>query len=114
MKVVMSPTLACGTKRMATWVPSPIEAILMPSPVPHATAGEPRSLDAPGFPHSRYSWPTSFNSCCLEQLCQLLPRVEHARLHCVFGDSDDLGHLFHRFVVVVDQIDDLPMLRRKS
>src|SRR5262249_17541816 len=60
------------------------------------------------------SWPTSFNSFRLEQLCQPLARVEHARLHRVLRDADDLGDLLDRFLVVVHEIDDLPVFRRKS
>src|SRR5215831_16045912 len=40
--------------------------------------------------------------------------IEQARLHSVFWYPDDRGHLCHRLLVVVDEIDDLPMFRRKS
>jgi hypothetical protein len=46
------------------------------------------------------------------QIRQLLARVEHARLHSGLGDADDIGDLFDRFAVEVDQIDDLAVLRR--
>src|SRR5437667_1037151 len=81
---------------------------------PHATAGGPRYLGAQALLCSTSSWPTSFYSCRFEQLCQSLARIEHARLHGVLRDADDLRHLFDRLVVVVDQIDDLPMVCRKS
>jgi hypothetical protein len=45
---------------------------------------------------------------------QPLARVEHARLDRVLRDANDLGCLFDRFLVVVHEIDDLPMFRRKS
>src|SRR5438552_10933322 len=52
--------------------------------------------------------------CTGQQLRQLLARVEHARLDRVLRNANDLGNLFNRFLVVVYQIDDLPMFRRKS
>src|SRR5262249_6886995 len=80
---------------------------------PRATAAELRSPDAPA-PRLSRSWPTSFNSLRLEQLCYPLAPVEHARVDRVLRNANDLGHLFDRFLVVVYQIDDLPMFRRKS
>src|SRR5215467_270903 len=80
---------------------------------PRTTAGELLSPDAPA-PRLSRSWPTSFDSLRLEQLRQPLARVEHARLNRVLRNANDLGHLFNRFLVVVYQIDDLPMFRRKS
>jgi hypothetical protein len=52
--------------------------------------------------------------CTRHQLRQLLARVEHARLDRVLRNANDLGYLFDRFLVVVHEIDDLPMFRRKS
>ena len=37
----------------------------------------------------------------------------HACLYGRLGNADDLGHFFHRLLVVVDEIDDLPMFSRK-
>ena len=50
----------------------------------------------------------------VQQLCQLLARIEHARLHGILRDADDLCDFFHRLLVVVDEIDDLPMFGRKA
>src|SRR6516164_1390613 len=80
---------------------------------PRTTAAELLSPDAPAHRLSR-SWPTSFDSLRLEQLRQPLARVEHARLDRVLRNTNDLGCLFDRFLVVVREIDDLPMFRRKS
>src|SRR5215468_8492719 len=80
---------------------------------PRTTAGELLSPDAPA-PRLSRSWPTSFDSLRLEQLRQPLARVEHARLDRVLRNANDLGCLCDRFLVVVYQIDDLPMFRRKS
>src|SRR5450759_3646518 len=68
---------------------------------------------APAFFCSSPSWPASFHTGCLQQFGQFLARVKQARLHGVFRNADDLSHLFHGFLVVVDEIDDLPMFRRK-
>src|SRR5260370_39277351 len=76
-------------------------------------AAELLSPEVPALRLSR-SWPASFNSLRLEQLCQPLARVEHARLDRVLRNANDLGYLFDRFLVVVHEIDDLPMFRRKS
>src|SRR6266567_5902567 len=59
------------------------------------------------------SWPTSLNAGCLQQFGQFLARIKQARLDGVLRNSDDFGHLFHGLLVVVDEIDDLPMLWRK-
>src|SRR5262245_56022085 len=80
---------------------------------PRTTAGELLSPDAPA-PRLSRSWPTSFKSLRLEQLRQPLARVKHTRLDRVLRDANDLGCLFDRFLVVVHEIDDLPMFRRKS
>src|SRR5256886_10787516 len=80
---------------------------------PRTTAAELLSPEAPALRLSR-SWPASFNSLRLEQLRQPLARVEHARLDSVFRNANDLSYLFDRFLVVVHEIDHLPMFRRKS
>src|SRR6516162_2409831 len=80
---------------------------------PRTTAAELLSPDAPAHRLSR-SWLTSFNSLRLEQLRQPLARVQHARLDRVLRNANDLGYLFDRFLVVVHEIDDLPMFRGKS
>ncbi len=48
------------------------------------------------------------------QLGQLLACIEHARLDRGLGDADDIGDLFDRFAMVVDEIDDLAVLRRQA
>src|SRR5712671_4005465 len=82
---------------------------------PHAMATAPRFRWAlgPAFFCSLPSWPTSLNAGCLQQFGQFLARIKQARLHSVLWNTDDFGHLFHGFLVVVDEIDDLPMVRRK-
>src|SRR6202008_3469216 len=80
---------------------------------PRTRAAELLSPVAPSFRLS-LSWPPSFNSLRLEQLRQPLARVEHARLDCVLRNTNDLSYLFDRFLVVVHELDHLPMFRRKS
>src|SRR5262249_40940695 len=59
------------------------------------------------------SWPTSFHAGLLEKLGQVLARIEHARLHGVLRDRDDLGDFLDRLLVVVHKIDDLPVVGRE-
>ena len=40
-------------------------------------------------------------------------RIEHACLHSRLRDADDLGDFLHRLLVVVHEVDDLPVVRRK-
>src|SRR5262245_51542705 len=80
---------------------------------PRATAAELLSREVPALRLSR-SWPASFNSLRLEQLRQPLARVKHTRLDRVLRNANDLGCLFDRFLVVVHEVDDLPMFCRKS
>jgi hypothetical protein len=47
------------------------------------------------------------------EIRQLLARIEHARLDSGLGDPDDLRDLFDRFVVEVDEVDDLAVLGRQ-
>src|ERR1700676_3354461 len=68
---------------------------------------------APASFCSSPSWPASLYAGCLQQFGQFLARIKQPRLHCVFRYPDDLSDLFHGFLVVVDKIDDLPMIRRK-
>ena len=49
----------------------------------------------------------------LKQLRQLFAGVEHPGLHRALGDADDGAGLFHRFLVVVDEVDDLAVGRRQ-
>src|SRR5664280_1887009 len=49
----------------------------------------------------------------LEQVGDLLTRIEHARLDGVARHPDDLGRLVHRLLMVVDEVDDLAMLLRQ-
>src|SRR5262245_4789660 len=80
---------------------------------PRTRAAELLSPEVPALRLSS-SWPASFNSLRLEQLRQPLARVEHPRLDRVFRNANDLSYLFDRFLVVVHEIDHLPMFRRKS
>src|SRR6185437_8241791 len=69
---------------------------------------------APAF-SSLPSWPASLHAGCLEQFGKFLACIKQSRLHSVFRNADDFSHLFHRFLVVVNEIDDLPMfLRRRT
>src|SRR5438445_13533763 len=78
-----------------------------------ATAFRFRWVLDPAF-SSMPSWPASLNAGCLQQFGQFLARIEQARLHSVLGYANDFGHLFHGLLVVVDQIDDFPMVRREA
>jgi len=46
-----------------------------------------------------------------EQFGELLAGIEHPGLHRALGDADDRADLFHRLLVVVDEVDDLAMRR---
>ena len=49
--------------------------------------------------------------------CRVLPVlacVKHARLYRVLGNANDLSHLLHRFLVIVDEIDDLAVVGGKA
>src|SRR5665213_1311719 len=59
------------------------------------------------------SWPASLHAGCLEQLGKFFACIKQARLYGVFRNADDFSYLFHGFLVVVDEIDDLPMFWRK-
>ncbi len=48
-----------------------------------------------------------------DQLRQFFAGIEHARLNRGFGDSDDARNLLNRLIMVVDEINDLSMLRRQ-
>jgi hypothetical protein len=61
-----------------------------------------------------WSWPTSVHACRVEQFRQPLPRMEHTRFHGVLGDTDDLGGVADSGPLIVDEIDNLPVHRRKS
>ncbi len=47
-----------------------------------------------------------------EQVRELLAGVEHPRLHRALRDPDDRAGLFHRLLVIVDEVDDLAVRRR--
>jgi hypothetical protein len=49
-------------------------------------------------------------SCLLDQLGQFLARIEHAGLHGCGRDTENLRTFTDRLLVVIDEIDDLPML----
>src|SRR5229473_4212786 len=68
---------------------------------------------APVFSCSLPSWPASLYAGCLQQIGQFFARIKQARLHGVLRYTDDFSYFFHGFLVVVDEIDDLPVLRRK-
>ena len=68
----------------------------------------------------RITWPAVQRRQCmkqthqlrrLDQLGQFLTRIKHARLHRGLTDADYLGNLFDRFAVIVNQVDDLAVLR---
>src|SRR5215510_12688676 len=70
--------------------------------------------------HMSYASRSSASACVktidanvLQQLGHAQARAQHARLDGSFGDADDLRRLGHRFLVVVDEIDDLPVRRRE-
>src|ERR1700743_610957 len=48
----------------------------------------------------------------LQEVGELLAGIEHPRLHGALGDADDRAGLFHRLLVVINQIDDLAVRRR--
>src|SRR3974390_2149964 len=62
---------------------------------------------APRSPRSRHRVPDSGRP---QQPCQMLARAEHAGLDRVVGDADDRSGLGDRFLMIVDQVDDLAML----
>src|SRR6516225_11343891 len=45
--------------------------------------------------------------CRRDQVSQLLARIEHARLDRALANADDIGDLFDRLAVVVDEVDHL-------
>jgi hypothetical protein len=47
-----------------------------------------------------------------EQPCQLLASVKHPRLHGVLRKVQNLGGLFDRLVVIVDEVNDFAVIRR--
>ncbi len=47
----------------------------------------------------------------LDQLGQFLTRIKHARFHRGLTDADYFGNLFDGFAVIVNQVDDLAVLR---
>src|SRR5260370_27948061 len=62
------------------------------------------------LPWSRRS---AIETSCIEQLCQPVPGVEHPRFHRVSRNTNDLGNFLDRFLVVVDEVNDLAMRRRQ-
>ena len=46
-----------------------------------------------------------------DQIGEFLARIEHARLHRGFADANNIGDLLDGLAVVIDEIDDLAMLR---
>jgi hypothetical protein len=59
------------------------------------------------------SRPGVFDSGLAEHLRQAAPRIEHAGLDGAGLNSDDLGDLFDRLVMVIDEIDDLALRGRE-
>src|ERR1700730_17130660 len=68
---------------------------------------------APAFSCSLPSWPASLYAGCLQQVGQFFARINQPSIHGVLRYPDYLSDFFHGFLVVVDEIDDLPMVRRK-
>jgi hypothetical protein len=52
-------------------------------------------------------------SCGVQQFPHPLARIMHARLNGAGGRSDDLSNLCDCFLVIVDEIKDFPVRRRK-
>jgi hypothetical protein len=81
----------------------------------------PRSFRAPDRDHAdasdpTWSDPTGSHAAALEaaggqQFADPLARIEHAGLHRVRRDPDDLGDILDRARVIVDEIDDLAVRR---
>jgi hypothetical protein len=71
------------------------------------------STDTPGEAHASAPWSGSIQAGAFEQFRQMLSRVEHACLHGVLGDADDLFDLDDRFLLIADEIDDIPMFWRQ-
>src|SRR5262249_10538447 len=68
--------------------------------------------------HMSYASRSSASACVQaldadvrQELGHAQPRAQHARLDRSFRDANDLRRLCHRFLVVVDEIDDLPVRR---
>jgi hypothetical protein len=68
----------------------------------------------------RITWPAVQRRQCmkqthrlrrLNQLGQFLTRIKHARFHRGLTDADYFGNLFDGFAVIVNQVDDLAVLR---
>jgi hypothetical protein len=49
--------------------------------------------------------------CLLDQLSQLLAGIKHAGLHGGGRDAEYLRAFIHRHLMVVDEVDDLPMFQ---
>jgi hypothetical protein len=59
------------------------------------------------------SQPRCLDALVGQQSSQLLARIEHSRLDGISRDSDDLGDLRDRLLVVVNQVADLSVDRRQ-
>jgi len=46
-----------------------------------------------------------------EQIGELLAGIKHPGFHRALRDTDDLADLFHRFLVIIDEVDDLAVRR---
>src|ERR1700738_4325682 len=92
------PICGCGSRPQSSWCSTCARRRRSGSPCrPHCSPGQTRSS-------------SELIRQRLDCLRQLLARVEHARLHRTRGQAGDRCDLFHRLAVVVDEIDDLPML----
>src|ERR1700733_15825027 len=48
----------------------------------------------------------------LEQVGELLAGIEHPGLHRALGNPDDLAGFLHRFLMIIDEVDDLAVRGR--
>src|SRR3954447_15937645 len=48
-----------------------------------------------------------------EQVRELFARIEHSGLHRALWDADDRPDLFHRLLVIIDEVDDLTVRSRQ-
>src|SRR5262249_29813719 len=74
-----------------------------------AARGSRSPFDAPGPEPACATEPLR----CRDEVGQFLARIEHARFDRGLANADDIGDLFDRFAVVVDEVDHLAVLRRQ-
>jgi hypothetical protein len=54
---------------------------------------------------------SSIDPCLLEEILNLISRVEHARFYGAFGSPHDMRDLSYRFLVIIHKINDFPVRR---